>query len=57
MKYAIALPNEDIDDVLTRAQEAVDGGKSAHPGISYEDGILAGIQWVLGHTEDHPLDA
>lgn len=57
MKYAIALPNADIDDVLNRAQEAVDGGKSAHPGISYEDGILAGIQWVLGHTEDHPLDA
>ena len=26
------------------------------PGMTYEEGVKAGIEWVLGQTDDHPLE-
>lgn len=29
-------------------------GSSRFPGMSYEQGVLAAIEWALGHTNDIP---
>lgn len=49
-------PDEnEIDDVLNQCAEAADEGQSKYPGMSYEQGVEAGIRWMQG-TDPHPLD-
>ena len=49
-------PDEnEINDVLNQCAEAADEGQSKYPGMSYEQGVEAGIRWMQG-TDPHPLD-
>jgi hypothetical protein len=56
LKYITTRTNEEIDDVLNRCNEKVDEGGSRFFGMTYEQGIVAGIDWLLGNTDDHPYD-
>lgn len=56
MPQQVKPPEDQIDDVLNRAVEVVDQGGSQFPGMSYEEGVLNGISWVLGHNNDNPMD-
>ena len=46
---------QQIDDVLNRAAEAEEEG-TKWPGMSYEQGVKAGIEWVLGYIDSNPMD-
>lgn len=51
------IPTEkEIDEVLNRAAEAEDTGESRWPGMIYEQGVQAGIEWVLGRSKNNPMD-
>lgn len=39
----------EIYDQITRAQELQNEG-SIYPAMSYEDGVLAALDWIIGHT-------
>lgn len=28
-----------------------------NPGMTYEEGVLAALDWIFGRTDDNPLDA
>lgn len=43
-----------IDDLLNRCLESEETGKSTYPGMSYEQGIKAAIEWLDGG--DYPFD-
>ncbi len=43
-----------IDDVLNWATEKIDEGGSNFPGMTYEDGVYAAIQWMSGFTDERP---
>ncbi len=43
-----------IDDLLNRCLESEETGESAYPGMSYEQGIKAAIEWLDGG--DYPFD-
>ena len=43
-----------IDDALNKASEGIDEG-TKWPGMSYEEGVKAGIEWVLGYNDDDPM--
>lgn len=47
---------QEINEVLNQCMEAEETGESRWRGMSYEQGVAAGIRWVLGETEDHPLE-
>ena len=47
---------KEINDVLNQCVEAEETGESRWPGMSYEQGVKAGIEWVLGQTIGNPLD-
>ena len=49
----IKRTQSEIDEVMNWAGEAFDEG-SRFPGMSYEEGIMAAIDWLMGHTEDRP---
>ncbi len=54
--YVITRTDEVIDDVLNKAAQAVDDGGSSWPGMSYEQGVQAAIDWLVGHAENPMVD-
>lgn len=46
----------EIDDVLNKCTDMEMQGETAVPGMTYEQGVKAGIEWVAGFTNDNPLD-
>ena len=45
----------DIDEQLNQAHQGIDHG-SKWPGQSYEEGVAAAIDWMLGETDIKPMD-
>lgn len=45
---------EEIDDLMNRCSDCENSGESIYPGMTYEQGIQAAINWLDGG--DHPLD-
>ena len=45
-----------IDDLLKRCQSAENKGTTRFKGMSYEQGVMTGILWMLGKEEFDPLD-
>ena len=42
----------EIDDVLNQCLDSEDTGQSKFPGMSYEQGVKAGIQWLTEEFEN-----
>lgn len=48
-------PSEDeINEVLNRVQEKNAEGGTRYRGMTFEQGVEAGIQWVRGDTDENP---
>lgn len=54
MPRTIVRAEREIDDILNWAMSAADEGHSQFPGMSYEEGVSAAIQWITGETDDDP---
>ena len=50
MKPTEAEMHEQID----AANEAIENG-SKYPGMSYEDGVKASLEWAMGETTEKPM--
>lgn len=46
---------DEIDDVLNECSEYTSDGTSKFPGMTYEQGVEAGIRWVTGDGDDNPM--
>lgn len=47
---------EEIKRLLGECYERQDAGLSVDCHASYEDGIVAAVEWLTGQRDDHPLD-
>lgn len=45
----------EIDEVLNRCADAFDHG-TMWPGMNYEQGVQTAIEWLLGYTDDDPME-
>jgi hypothetical protein len=54
MMYKIERTEEQINEVLNWAIEGVDTG-TRYSGASYEQGVQAAIEWILGWMDDSPI--
>lgn len=54
--YAIERSNEEIDEALGICIDAEAEGTSQYPGMTYEDGVKAALEWVIGETDEPPFD-
>lgn len=45
-----------IDDTLNRCSESADEGSTNYPGMTYEQGVEAGIRWMAGDDTTNPLE-
>lgn len=51
----IIRTEQEIWDLLGQCTDAEVTGASRYPGMSYEQGIKAAIEWITGDTDDHPI--
>lgn len=52
----IKRTEKEINDLLQTTEDHENDGTAQFPGMTYEMGITAGIRWLLGETDDHPMD-
>ena len=55
MSYRIVRTDKEIDDCLNDAAES-DSGGSKWPGMTYEQGVCAAIEWMIEQNEHHPME-
>lgn len=53
--YRVERKDAEVDDVLNQCAEAECRGQSKFRGMSYEQGVQAGIRWIIGDESEHPL--
>lgn len=47
---------DEIDAELSRVERAIETGRSAWPGMTYEEGVDAALRWAMGWTEVAPME-
>lgn len=48
--------DEEIDAVMNECSERIDDGDSKYPGMSYEQGVQAALDWMRGLTPNSPME-
>lgn len=54
--YLLARTDAEIDGVLNLVGDQIDQGTTKFPGMTYEDGLRTGIDWITGLYDDNPMD-
>ncbi len=54
-QYKIERTDGEINDVLDACVDQEIKGVSKWPGMTYEDGVSEAIHWIIGQTEDDPM--
>lgn len=47
--------NAEINEQISRATDAAAHG-SQYPGMSYEEGVRCALDWVIGESDDLPME-
>lgn len=47
---------KEIRELIAAALEYVHKGGSKYPGMSYEEGVVAALDWITGETDDYPME-
>jgi len=53
-EYEVERSDEKVDALIEWAAHKINQGKSTYPGMSYEEGVRAATEWLIGETDDHP---
>jgi len=56
MEYRITRKTEVIDELLNMCAEQENEGGSKFPGMTYEQGVKAAIDWLTEENSIHPLE-
>lgn len=46
----------EIDDVLSKCFDQVEKGSTYFFGLTYEDGIIAALDWIFGTSNVDPME-
>jgi hypothetical protein len=55
--YDIKRTNTQIDDLLNDLAEADAEGTTKFRGMTYEQGAKYALEWLLGLSDDHPMNS
>lgn len=55
MDYKIKRSDTEIDEVLNQAWDYIEAG-SRYPGMTYEEGVIAVVDWLFEETVDPPFE-
>lgn len=48
--------DDEIEEQLEAAYEQREAGGTRWPAMTFEEGVIAAIEWMAGDTEDAPMD-
>ena len=54
--YNIVVHDHDIHEVLNKCAESEDEGVSTFTGMTYEQGMTAMFNWLIGNSNINPLE-
>jgi len=47
---------QEVNDLLNKCVDSEDEGVTKYPGMTFEQGIRAGIEWLTDGAANHPLE-
>jgi hypothetical protein len=47
---------EEVNQQLDKVNDNINKGISKYPGMTYEEGIRAAIDWMSGESDEPPMD-
>lgn len=56
MAFDTPRTSSEIEDVIATAYEIKDDIGSKWPGMSYEDGVTATLEWIKGDRDENPFE-
>lgn len=56
MSNSLKRTDDEIEEVIVVCYESETGGGSKFPGMTYEQGVKAGIEWLVGDTDESPME-
>ena len=54
--YDIEVSEKEIDDIINQIHEIKNSIGTKYRGMSYEDGLMAMLDWLTGNDDAHPLN-
>lgn len=48
--------SEEVDSIINQAADQINRGRSKFPGMSYEEGVRAALEWITGDIDDDPMN-
>lgn len=55
-EFSNDVDQEDIDMLLNECREREDRGGSKYPGMTYEQGVIAAIEWLTFRGQPNPME-
>lgn len=56
MSDMIVRNKQEIEAVLQKAEDTLETGESNFAGMTYEEGMLAFHNWLVGNCDENPFD-
>lgn len=54
--YEVEQRDPEVDALLSECARRVAEGENMFWGMTYEAGVEAGIKWLVGERDEHPLE-
>jgi hypothetical protein len=51
----VTRTDEEIANLMGDVLDQIAAGETAYPGLTYEEGIRAVLDWIQGETQQHPM--
>lgn len=52
----VTRTEEEVNEVIDKASEQESKGRSRWPGMTYEQGVRNALDWILGNSDDNPME-
>jgi len=52
----IVPTDSEIDDTISKCFDEMESGSTRYPGLTYEEGVLAALDWAFGTSDDNPME-
>lgn len=52
----MARSNREIKNQIKKAEDWINAGETSIGGLTYEDGVLAALSWVLDEVDEAPIE-
>ncbi len=55
-RVLVVRSQEEVDALVNRAVDVIDAAGTLYPGMSYEEGVIEAVRWLLGESNDNPME-